>query len=226
MPAVHRWYSEPWLRIHLFLRRSTRRIARSKGYQRIQTQDPTRWGVDLVCYPIGNSCCLELSQLLYCSTYATVAGCLSMYECLLNYVVWINRYPTIAVHIWPGNWGVQCRKEPRWGRGCPCPSRLGCKFDTSDASWFAVRDRGRISTSRLALASQSKEVSNLILRSIVLRFDPIEVCGSLFWPFFFVFFGLLSRMPVNNQKIKNKPFFLLNSYIISFRGWKDQHWGR
>ena len=80
---------------------------------------------------------------------------------LFHYLSWIIRarfdYYTIgnnadalpkslSLMMWCGDQGIDNRQESRWGSGLyPCPSQLGLKFDTSDASRFAVRNRGRIS---------------------------------------------------------------------------------
>ena len=91
-----------------------------------------------------------------------------------------NRHLATVAYMQEGKRGLVYWQESQWGSGiCPCLSRSGLKFDTSDAfdSPFAIKEAS------VLRALDSKYVLSLILVSIVFRFDPRRVRGS----FFFVF---------------------------------------
>ena len=63
--------------------------------------------------------------------------------------LWITKHHAAVAYMRPIKRGLIHQQEFRQdSRLCPCISLLGPEFDTSDASWFVVRNQGGISTSR------------------------------------------------------------------------------
>ena len=107
-----------------------------------------------------------------------------IYFYFIQLQLWITKHPAAVAYMRPVKRGLIHQQE-FWqnSRLCPCTSLLGPEFDTSDASWFAVRNQGGISTSHFQF-----KVYRFWVRFSYWSFcvsAPKGSVGLLFGPFLF-----------------------------------------